>query len=136
MRVLISFLLFCLVVYCSAQNDKTFYVKKQSLNKKEYQKIFDLKLFPALDTLDVNTVYLGDITPAKGLYDSVAGFNMQVKIEGNIIKLVTSKYEGIGMLKLFKKDDKGDYTLLYVRNFTIAGKKKYPYTKEVKMPAQ
>ncbi|MDB5281506.1 MAG: hypothetical protein JWO06_581 [Bacteroidota bacterium] len=127
---------FLFSINCAAQGDATFKVQKTTTTKKEYQKIFKFNLFPGIDTLDVNQHYMGDITPIMGLYDSVAAFNMQLRIKDNKASLITSKYAGIGMLKFFRKDEKGVFTLIYIRNFTIAPMSRNSYYGEIKMPVK
>ena len=137
MRTLATFLFFCMVVFCSAQNTKTFYVKKQSLDKKdESQKLFNFNLFPRIDTLPLNMVnIIGDITPIKGLYDSIATFNLKLKLYGTKAMVATPKYNCVASLKFFKKDDKGVCRLIYIRYFTVAGKN-HGYMRYVNLPGQ
>jgi hypothetical protein len=136
MRIYVSILLSFLLHFCLAQqNEPTFHVKKPVVTENtKSEPLYDFNLYPGIDTLDVNQFYSVDITPILGQYDSVSAVNMQLKIKGRRAFLMTPKYNGIGMIKFFKKDTSGIYSLLYVRRFTIAGGSPYTYQRDVKMP--
>ncbi len=106
-----------------AQQDLVFKVKKpaDSLKaEKQYQRLYKLNLFAGVDTLYMmGSVF--DFSEAAGLYDSISTFNMRYKLYGGgkYIELMTGKFEGIGMLKLFRKKEDGTMELFYLKNFYI-----------------
>lgn len=121
--------LFCLLLLLGAayllpaQQDRVFKVKKpaDSLKaEKQYQRLYKLNLFAGVDTLYMmGSVF--DFSEAAGLYDSISTFNMRWKLYGGgrYIELMTGKFEGIGILKLFRKKEDGTMELFYLKNFYI-----------------
>lgn len=120
---LLATLLLLAVISANAQQDRVFKVKKPAdslQNEKQYQRLYKLNLFAGVDTLYMmGSVF--DFSEAAGLYDSISTFNMRYKLYGGgkYIELMTGKFEGIGMLKLFRKKEDGTMELFYLKNFYI-----------------
>ena len=120
---------------CYSQSATTFRVKKPVTTERKISvPLYNYNLYPGIDTLNVNQLYFVNITPILGQYDSVSAVNMQLKIQGKLAILITPKYPGIGMIKFLKKVNEGNYSLLYVRQFTVAGGTPYTYLRDIKMP--
>jgi len=114
--------------FCFAQQtEQTFIVKKRAFeNKKEFPKIFDLKLAPGVDTICGGIML--DLSPAKGYYDSVFLFNLQMRdygFGGDKYFFDTTNRNGHAIITFYKKEKDGSYKMVYFRNWVIHCLDKY-----------
>ena len=110
-----------LALYYAQQTEQTFTVKKRSVEtKKEFQRIFDLKLAPGIDTI-CRGIWL-DLEPVKPYYDSISTFNLKLKPinkKWTMLQTTTVGNGGHGILKFYQKQKDGTYKLIYIRNWVI-----------------
>jgi hypothetical protein len=109
-------------LFCHAQqSEQTFTVKKRPTEtKKEFQRIFDLKLAPGVDTI-CHDLWL-DLSPVKPYYDSVSVFNFKMETFRKTmahLKTITVGNGGHGILKFYQKQKDGSFKLVYIRNWVI-----------------
>ena len=117
-----SLLLLCAMTHAQ-ETEQTFIVKKRVVEqKREFPKVFDLKLGPVGDTIcDLINI---DLKPAQGIYDSLSLFNLkQLKQSGNVF--YPSTQSGHAIITLYKKEKNGSYKMVYFRNWVIHCRDKY-----------
>jgi hypothetical protein len=122
----IFFSFFISVCFCQ-QAEQTFIVKKRKVEaKKEFPKVFDLKLGGIGDTICGSIVI--DLSPAEGYYDSISLFNLKKHREAagknTYFYGVTTK-SGHAIITFFKKEKDGSYKMVYFRNWVIHCLDKY-----------
>ncbi len=129
MKLLLFTFFSLLLSFCSAQQtEQTFIVKKRAVeSKKEFPKIFDLKLGGVGDTI-CGSISL-NLEPAQGYYDSISLVNLRIMDKEMLKKtqryyVATSK-NGHAIITFYKKEKDGSYKMVYFRNWVIHCSDKY-----------
>ena len=122
MRAILILIYFVFISACFCQQtEQTFIVKKRAPgNKRDFPKVFDLKIGPVGDTICGGVML--DLTPAGGLFDSVSLFNLkryEERLGPNGYFYGATNKTGHAIISLYKKQKDGTSKLIYFRNWVI-----------------
>lgn len=125
MKVAIA-IIFCVLAAKATRAQGEVFRVKRSADTAAKIRLIKLDLFQGVDTLAYNwktrEFPTFDFSPAIGLYDSIATYNLRYEIHGTQITLDASNaYAVTGIFKLFRRKENGQMELFFMKSFVLGG---------------
>ncbi|MCW5906837.1 MAG: hypothetical protein KIS94_03175 [Chitinophagales bacterium] len=107
-----------------AQQEVTFQVKKKYTEDSSIPMLPNFDFMVGVDSMPERSTIAADVRPIRGLFDSIATFNIKASIHGNYLFVSSPSFPCRGILKLFKKKEDGTHELVFFRYIRVAGKRR------------